>query len=144
MSKLNEEQINVLTGIIDRESKTYTFEKKISINGGEKRTGTFTAKFMGVSARLRLGTIRAKLLDGAPSQSIDTLTDDIAYMIAYLTVSLKKTPVWWNYDNIDDIADLKAVYTEVYEFAQSFRAKNEESSNAGSSSDTSSKEVVES
>ena len=37
-----------------------------------------------------------KLEDGAPAQSIDNLTDDIAYMIAYLTVALIETPKWWN------------------------------------------------
>ena len=39
---------------------------------------------MGVAARLRIGTLRAKLVEGAPAQSVDTVTDDIAYMIAYL------------------------------------------------------------
>ena len=135
--------MEVLAGIVDSESKTYTFEKEVSVEG-EKKKGTFTVKYMGVSARLRLGTIRARLLEGAPSQSVDPLTDDIAYMIAYLTVSLVKAPNWWNYDKIDDVNDLREVYMEAYKFMRSFRGQNEQSANAGDSSASNSKKAVES
>ena len=141
--KQKEDKTKVLTGVIDNESKTYTFEKTLSMSAGIKKTGTFVAKYLGVAARLRMGTIRAKLLDGAPSQSLDNITDDIAYMVAYLTVSLTKTPDWWSFDEIDDIQDLRAMYLEVYNFTQSFRARNEESTNAGNSTDASSQENVE-
>lgn len=137
-----EKQNEILAGVIDNESKTYTFEHEVSVNG-IKQKGSFTAKYMGVAARLRIGTLRAKLLEGAPSQSVDTLTDDIAYMIAYLTVALIKTPSWWNYDGLDEISDLRAMYLEVYNFNQSFRGKNDSNSNAGDSSAASSKETVE-
>lgn len=140
--KKQEQQASILAGVIDNESKTYIFEKTISI-GNKKRTGTFIAKYMGVAGRLRIGTIRAKLLDGAPSQSVDTLTDDIAYMIAYLTVALVKAPTWWNYDEIDEVSDLRELYLEVYNFIQSFRGQNESNTNAGDSSDATSKETVE-
>lgn len=141
--KLTENQMEVLAGIVDNESKTYTFEKEISVEG-EKKKGTFTVKYMGVAARLRLGTIRAKLLEGAPSQSVDPLTDDIAYMIAYLTVSLTKAPNWWNYDRIDDVSDLREVYMEAYKFMRSFRGQNEQGTNAGHSTAADSKKAVES
>jgi len=141
--KLTENQMEVLAGIVDSESKTYTFEKEVSVEG-EKKKGTFTVKYMGVSARLRLGTIRARLLEGAPSQSVDPLTDDIAYMIAYLTVSLVKAPNWWDYDKIDDVNDLREVYMEAYKFMRSFRGQNEQSANAGDSSASNSKKAVES
>lgn len=140
--KKQEQQMNVLSGIVDNEAKTYTFEKTVSIRN-EKKTGTFVAKYLGVTGRLRIGTIRAKLLDGAPSQSLDSLTDDIAYMIAYLTVALVKTPSWWNYDEIDNISDLREMYLEVYDFIQSFRVQNESNSNARDSSTASSEEIVE-
>ena len=92
---------------------------------------------------MRIGTIRAKLLDGAPSQSVDTLTDDIAYMIAYLTVALIKIPNWWNYEEIDEISDLRDMYLEVYNFIQSFRGQNETDTNAGDSSTSTSQETME-
>lgn len=140
--KKQEQQNEILTGIIDNESKTYTFEKTMSVNG-EKKTGSFTAKYIGVSGRLRIGTIRAKLLDGAPSQSVDPLTDDIAYMIAYLTVALIKTPSFWNYDSLDEITELREMYLEVYNFIQFFRGKDDSNTNVGDSTTASGQEVVE-
>ena len=137
-----QKQNDMLAGIIDNESKTYTFDYTVSM-GTQKKKGTFVAKYMGVAARLRIGTIRAKLLDGAPSQSVDTLTDDIAYMIAYLQVALIKTPTWWGYDQMDDLEDLKGIYMEVYKFIQSFRIQNDSNTDAGDSSVTTSQEDVE-
>ena len=65
-------------------------------------------------------------------------------MIAYLTVALIKAPSWWNYDELDDIEDLRAMYFEVYNFVQSFRSDDDSNTNVGDSTDTSSKETVES
>ena len=134
MAKNDNEKLEILTGIVDRDSKTYSFEKTLSMVG-EQKTGTFVAKYMGIGARLKLGTIRAKLLDGAPIQSVDTITDDLAYMIAYLSVALIKTPKWFNYDEIDDYQDIRDLYLEVYNFMQNFRGKNESNTNAGDSKD---------
>lgn len=136
------EKMDVLSGILDRESKTYSFEKELSVEG-VKQKGTFVARYLGIGARLRIGTIRAKLLDGAPIDSVDTMTDDIAYMIAYLTVALTKTPRWFNYDLIDDYEDLRDLYMEVYNFMNHFRGKDEPSSNAGNSEDAPSTPPVE-
>lgn len=137
-----EKENKILTGIIDSESKNYTFEKTLTMLG-EKKTGTFTAHYMGIAARLRVGTIRAKLLDGAPSQSLDTLTDDIAYMMAYLSVALTKKPVWFDLEQMDDVKELREMYMEVYEFVQTFRSRNAGDTNVGDSSDTTGEETVE-
>lgn len=137
-----QKQMDVLSGVIDNESKTYMFEAEVTVNG-KKEKGAFTAKYMGVAARLRIGTIRAKLLDGAPAQSLDTITDDIAYMIAYLQVALTKFPKWWNYDTLEEYTDLKNVYMEVYKFNQSFRGQNVTNTDAGDSADTTGTENVE-
>ena len=135
MTKSDNEKTEILSGIINKENKTYSFEYTMSMMG-KKQTGTFVARYMGIGARLKLGTIRAKLLDGAPIQSVDTLTDDLAYMIAYLSVGLVNTPKWFNYDEIDDYEDLKNLYLEVFNFMNNFRGKNEQSSNAGDSQAT--------
>ena len=128
----DQDKLDVLTGIIDQNSKTYSFNRTMTL-GGKKQTGTFVAKYLGITARLRLGVIRAKLLDGAPNQSVDTLTDDLAYMIAYLNVALIKFPPWGNYDNLDSIEELRDLYLEVYNFMTKFREQNETSTNVGSS-----------
>lgn len=136
-----EQQVNILSGILNNETKTYTFEKTLSV-GGQQKSGSFTAKYMGVGARLKLGSLRAKLLDGAPTQSLDVLTDDIAYMIAYLTVALTDTPSWFNYDDLDNISDLRGLYMEVYNFVNSFRGQNAKNSDVGDSSTASGQETV--
>lgn len=139
----DQDKMDVLTGVIDTDSKTYSFNRTMTVSG-KKQTGMFTAKYMGITARLRLGTIRAKLLDGAPTQSVDALTDDIAYMIAYLNVSLIKFPTWWNYDNLDSIEELRDMYLEVYNFMRKFREQNETSTNVGRGSTTTGKTDMES
>ena len=143
MANANDDKMDVLTGIIDKDSKTYSFEKELSVLG-KRQKGAFVAKYMGIGARLRMGTIRAKLLDGAPVDSVDTTTDDIAYMIAYLTVSLVKSPRWFNYDNLDYYEDLRELYTEVYRFMTNFREQNEQDSNAGNSENAAGTPSVES
>lgn len=135
----------VLSGIIDTEKRSYTF-KKVYEFFGKKLQGTFEAKYMSISDRLRIGVIRSKLLDGAPAQTLDSLADDIAYMIAYLQVALVKAPKWWNYDQMsleDDLSKLREVYTEVYTFNKSFRDYYEANSYAGDSSDTVGQETLE-
>lgn len=136
-------QTEVLSGIIDNETKTYTFQKTLTIGGGQKKNGTFKAKYMGVAARLRIGTLRAKFLDGAPVQSLDNLTDDIAYMMAYLTVSLVEKPNWFSFDVMDEFTELKDLYLEVYNFIQSFRYDDGTSADAGRGADAVGKEDVE-
>ena len=42
-----QQQEEILTGIIDNESKTYVFEHEVSINGGKKETGTFSQIYGG-------------------------------------------------------------------------------------------------
>ena len=64
-------------------------------------------------------------------------------MIAYLEVSLIKTPTWWDFDKLDNISDLQDMYKEVYKFVESFRVKNGTSSNVGDSSATSGQETME-
>ena len=138
---LNDKE-KILSGILNPEEKTYTFEKEVTVDG-EKRIGTFKAKYLSVAARLRVGTLRAKLLEGAPSESVDVLTDDLAYMISYLTVALVQAPVWWDYDKLEEIEDLKNVYLEVNAFVNSFRRTDGQGSNVGDSETSVSEEAME-
>lgn len=141
-AKKEQDQLEVLSGIVDPEAKTYTFEAEVSVDN-KRRKGTFTARYMTVSGRLRVGVIRAKLLDGAPATSVDGLTDDISYMLAYLQVTLIKTPAWFDYDKLDDIADLTMLFTEVRDFNERFRNQNEQNTNAGTGADSDSQSTVE-
>ena len=143
MAKTNEELTQeILSGVIDEDAKTYTFMKEVVI-GGQRKKGTFKTRYMGIGARLRVGTLRAKLLEGAPTESLDTLTDDIAYMIAYLTVNLIETPQWWNYDLLDDVEDLTAIFQEVYDFNRIFRESHGATGYAGRGAESNGEETVE-
>ena len=135
-------QNDILTGIIDPESRTYTFEQTMSVCG-EKKTGTFKAKYLGIAARLKIGTIRARLLEGAPEASLDQVTDDISFMMAYLSVALIEKPSWFDYETLDDINELTNLWREVMTFMSTFRLQNESASNAGNSTAATGKKTVE-
>lgn len=133
---------DALKGITDPGARSYDFTKEVSING-KKMTGAFTCKVMSVTDRMRAGTIRARLLDGAPSASLDNVTDDIAFMVGYLTVALTKKPSWWDIDQLDSIDDLYDIYKTVNDFQQSFRTAHEHGEDAGRGTDATGKETME-
>lgn len=134
--------VSALDGIIDDDARQYTFKMDVLFDG-KMRNATFTARYMGVADRLRVGTMRAKLLDGAPADSVDTVTDDIAYMISYLDVSLVKRPSWWDFNHIDDINDLRKLYQKVYDFVERFRVHSRGSADDGAGSAADSEKAVE-
>lgn len=141
----NEIKEDILSGIIDDEKRTYTFEKTYEMYG-KKLRGTFEAKYMSITDRMKIGVIRARLLDGITDRQLDPITSDISFMIAYLQVALIKAPKWWNYEQMsleDDMNKLREVYKEVLQFNKSFRRINEQNADAGYSTDTSGEEIVE-
>ena len=74
---------------------------------------------------------------------MDTVTDDIAYMISYLDVSLVKRPSWWDFNHIDDINDLRKLYQKVYDFVERFRVHSRGSADDGAGSTADSETTVE-
>lgn len=123
------------TMLIDSEARTVTIQKTILVNGVQK-TGVFVGKYLSLMERIKIGSIRAKLLDGAPSESLDPYTDNIVFMVAYLTVALVKQPTWFKLEELDDISILQQLYTEIDEFNQSFRLNYESSKDDTTSSAT--------
>lgn len=141
-SQKEQEEDQALSGIIDNEKKRYTFKYTIH-TANEAKEGTFTAKVMSVMDRLALGSQRAKLLGGAPLASVDGVTDDIAYMIAFLQIVLVESPAWFDFDVMDDLNDLYGMFYEVKAFHDRFRSYGEQGANVGDSEATSSTETVE-
>lgn len=142
----NRQTENALSGIVDQERRIYTFKKVYNMYG-KKLQGTFEAKYLSIVDRLRIGTIRARLLDGVSGQSLDRISDDISYMLAYLNVALTKAPKWWDYEMMsmeNDIDKLREVFNEVANFNRSFRYEDEGSGHAQSGSDQSGEENMES
>lgn len=137
-----QEEDNALSGIIDNEKKRYTFQHTIHTADGAKE-GTFTARIMSVMDRLALGSQRAKLLGGAPLASIDGVTDDIAYMIAFLQVTLVDSPDWFDFDVMEDLSDLYDLFYEVKAFQDRFRSHSDQGANVRDSEIASSTTAVE-
>ena len=116
--------------IVDAEARTATFTKTCNFNGLNK-TGTFVAKYPTITDRIAIGSMRAKMLGGAPSQSVDTYTDDLAFMVAYLKVLLIKTPKWFDLTKLEDDAILRELFHEVSNWVTDFRQSNVASENGG-------------
>lgn len=109
--------------ITDAEARTVTFTKTCNI-GRFNKTGTFVAKFPTITDRIAIGSMRAKMLGGAASQSVDNYTDNLAFMVAYLKVLLIKTPKWFDLTKLEDDETLSELFQEVSNWVNTFRQSN--------------------
>lgn len=132
----------IVEGIVDKEARQITFDESVSVNG-VRRTGTFTAQYMPVLGRIKMGVTLSGLLNGKQIQEVDSLTGDLAYMLSFLSVTLTATPVWWDINQLDDEKDLIRIFGIVEKFQQSFREPNDKGDNAGNGENSVSAEVVE-
>ena len=140
--KKTEPENEIISGIVDKESRQITFDASVSI-GGVRRVGTFTAQYMPVMGRIKMGVTLSALLDGKQVQDVDPLTGDLAYMLSLLSVTLTATPSWWDINKIDDEKDLVNIFKTVDSFQQSFRAQNDAEENAGRGENAVGAETVE-
>ena len=90
--------------------------------------GEFTVKYPSLMDRMKIGTLRAKYLDGMVG-SIDMYTDNIAYMSATLETLLINKPKWFNLEILDDYSILEYVYEEYLNWVNSFRREPESNTN---------------
>jgi len=106
-----------------RARNPYTFQFSWADSRGKKWEGTFTTHYPTPLDLLRAGTMQSRLLGGAPKESLDALTDEIAFIVARLTFSLDDKPEWFKdpLSIVDGVPLLQAVYSEVLGFEQFFR-----------------------
>lgn len=116
-----QKKIEILTGIVDPEARTYTMQKMVTMNGEEKE-GTFVFRYPTVADRLRQGVIQSRLLGGTPVESLDIVTYNVAYATAFLASVTMQKPSWFTYENMESIEELQSMFTEVDEFVRSFRS----------------------
>lgn len=128
--------------LMDASQREHKFTQKVNINGFNK-TGTFIATIPTIAQRIQIGVLRAKMLDGAPAISVDRFTDDLAFMVAYLQVTIRKFPQWWNWDEVDDVDAIRSMFTEVTDWVNSFRRDAGNNSNATDSSSSADEEDME-
>ena len=112
-----------------KDSKVWTFQFKYEDSRGKTWEGAFTNKILTVRDRMNSGLLKAKLLGGAPIQSVDAYTDNLLEFVAHMTYSLIKRPDWAK--NLDQLlenedADLvAAVYAEVQAHEAYYFRRNE-------------------
>lgn len=121
----SEERIKKATQLItDADARTCTFTKTYKVHGHNK-TGTFTFRYPSIMDKVQIGVARAKMLDGAPEQSIDTYTSNFSYMICYIGKLCIKQPSWFNVNMIDETDVITDLFTEVTKWVDNFRYEME-------------------
>jgi hypothetical protein len=111
--------------------RTYTFKVDFS-EIDERFVGTFTVHHPSQMERLQVGVLKAQLLGGVVP--LDTMTDNIATIVATLDVVLDEKPDWFDvFDDRLDYEILEAVYIEYINWVNSFRKRTRAESNKGNS-----------
>lgn len=124
-----QEKQEILTGIINKDSRKYTFTRKVSI-GGQEKEGTFTFRYPTVGDRLRQGIAQSALLEGRPIVGLDVVTYNIAYSISYLRSTMDSAPAWFDFEQMDNTDELLEMFREVEAFADTFRTKDDKTADA--------------
>ena len=133
---------NATGALLDASQRECEFTQKVNVKGQDK-IGTFVAEIPTISQRIQIGVLRAKLLGGVASQSVDNFTDDLAFMVSYLQVVIKKYPSWWIIEEMDDLAAINQLFNKVTDWVNSFQRKDTKHTDATNSSTTNNEENME-
>lgn len=125
----------------DADARTMTGDFTFNVYGQEK-TGRFTFKYPSVAERIRIGTLRAQMMEGAEEKSLDNLTSDLLYIVAFLKVTSVRVPDWFDILDIDDVVGLRRMFTEVQAWVSNFRLTGGRSQYPGDSKTTSNEETL--
>lgn len=139
---MNDKMDNATGALLDASQRELTFTQKVNVKGIDK-TGTFVAGIPTITQRIQVGVIRAKMLGGVASESVDNFTDDLAFMVAYLQVVIKKHPSWWAIEEMEDIVAIREMFTQVTDWVNSFQRKNTKHTDATDSSTTTNEKDME-
>jgi hypothetical protein len=101
----------------------FTFKFDWTDTRGKKWVGTFTTHYPTPRDLLQAGTMQARLTGSAPKDSLDALTDEIAFIVARLSFCLDTRPDWFAdpLSMVDGVPIMQAVYSEVLSFETFFR-----------------------
>jgi hypothetical protein len=103
-----------------RDSKIYAFDLDFRDKRGKHWQGRFQNKILNVKEKMEAGILKAKLMGGAPIQSVDGFTDSLMEYVSHLTFSLITRPEWAK--NILDIEDVEVV-TSIYQEVSAHEAR---------------------
>lgn len=132
---------DIMNMYFDAEARTMSMDAALSVYG-VKKTGKFTFKYPSITERIRIGTLRAQMLDGAEEKSLDNLTSDLTYIVAFLRVTLVNAPDWFDFTDIDDVVGIRKIFNEVQVWVSNFRLTGGKCQYPGNSEATSDEENV--
>lgn len=128
--------------LMDASQREFEFTQKVNVNGVDK-TGIFVARIPTISQRIQIGVLRARMLGGITSDSVDKFTDDLAFMVAYLQVTIKNYPSWWSIENMDDVTAIREMFNKVTDWVNSFQRKSKQHTDATNSTTTANEKDME-
>ena len=96
-------------------------------------SGEFVLKYPSLKDKMDIGILRSKLTGGVPTQQLDVVTDNIAYMAATLIIVTVSAPDWFDIEIMEDYNVLDYIFTEYTKWTNSFRRTNKPSDNEESS-----------
>lgn len=92
----------------------------------EGRRGIFVFRRPSLKTRLAIGAMEANLLGGAPRQSCDLTTLNIARILSTFSYVLAESPPWFNLDLEDDYEFAEALYLEYTKVVKPFRSRSDQ------------------
>lgn len=134
---------DIMNMYFDPEERTMSFNATLSVYGVEK-TGKFMFKYPSITERIRIGTLRAQMLNGAEEKSLDNLTSDLTYIVAFLRITAVKVPDWFDFSDIDDVIGIRRIFNEVQVWVTNFRLTGGKCQRPGDSEATSDEETMDS
>lgn len=84
--------------------------------------GNFIFRYPSLMDRMKIGALKASMLNGLSLAGIDNEADNIAYMMATLTVVMESSPDWFKLDSLEDYDALDHVFEEFAKWRDSFRS----------------------
>jgi len=101
----------------------YTFAFNWKDSRGKPWLGNFTTHYPTPMDIIKAGVMQSTLTGSVPKESLDALTDEIAFIVSRCTFCLDKRPDWFKdpLNIVDGIPLMQAVYERVSDFEQFFR-----------------------
>lgn len=97
-----------------RDQKEFTFELSYTDPRGKRWSGRFTNRILSILDRQRVKVLKARMSGGLPVAALDADIWTLNEMIAHLSISLIKRPIWA--EELTDLYDedlIGQIYEEV-------------------------------
>lgn len=122
-NETKQEQTNkIVYNLTSKDARTHKVVKTlINPNTGEAEECEFVYQVPSLATRVRIGQMRSSLLGSNTLESFDITTLNLTYLLAYLSCTIIKKPIWVSFEELYDINFLQDMYDEVIDFANRFQ-----------------------